>query len=276
MAWKRGYNKKGKKSMPKSAGAGAVKQARPKAKTMGYVNINKLAMAVSKIGINKQEKKRYHLYQTDQTVGQLKVSGTSFVSGHYNADISPTPSNGSGVSDMIGNKIRLMSSRLHFQFRQQANTFGGPIKGTIYVIQPNGKLGDVPQIPGEFLNANPYLAVQGVTVYDNISNRNFDTMKNFIVHRKIPFVFREDSTGTGAQVIVKTFNFGIKYNKGKGISMSFANGIPLTDEITLLVVLDYGNASNTVGSVIPSGVPISGAATGLIMTYFVDHWYTDN
>lgn len=277
MAWKKGgYNKKGKKSMPKSGSAGAVKQARSKPKVTGYVNVKKLAMAVSKINVNKQEKKRYHLYQTDQLVSQLKVVGSDFQSGHFVGDITPTPEQGTGITEMVGNKIRLMSSRLHFQFRQQSNAFGGPIRGTIYVIQPVARSFDVPQIPGEFLNPNPFLSAQALTVYDNISNRNFDTMKNFRVIRKVPFKIDPDSSGSGAMVMVKTFNIGIKYNKGQGIGMSLLSGIPITDELKLLIVLDQGNQSTTVGTPIPTGVVTAQATTGLIFSYFVDHWYTDN
>lgn len=277
MAWKKGgYNKKGKKSMPKSAGAGAVKQVRPKAKTTGYVNVKKLALAVSKINVNKQEKKRYHIYQTDQLVSQLKVVGSNFESGHFVSDITPAPSSGTGITEMVGNKIRLMSSRFHFQFRQQSNVFGGPIRGTIYVIQPVARSFDVPQIPNEFLNPNPFLSAQSLSVYDNISNRNFDTMKNYKVWRKVPFKIDTDSSGSGAMVMVKTFNVGIKYNNGQGIGMSLLSGIPLTDELKLLIVLDSGNQSTTVGSPIPTGVVTAQATTGLTFSYFVDHWYTDN
>lgn len=274
MGWKKWGNKRGAKKP--SGSAGAVKKARPKPKTVGYVNVKKLALAVSKIGINKQEKKRNHIYAYEQLVSQLKVSGTDFISGHYVADISPVPTQGTGITEMVGNKIRLMSSRLHFQFKQQSNVFGGPIKGTIYVIKPNAGSFDVPQIPGEFLNVNPFLAAQGLTIYDNLSNRNFDTMKNFNVIRKVPFTMKSDTSGSGGMVMVKTFSFGIKYNKGNGIGMSLLAGIPLTDELKLLVVLDSGNQSTTVASTLPSGVVTTQATTGLSFTYFVDHWYTDN
>lgn len=276
MAYKRA-NKKMKKSMPKSTGAGAVRKARSKPKVIGQVNVKALALAVSKINVNKQEKKRYHLSSMDQLVSQLKVVGSNWESGHYVSDITPAPSQGVGIGEMVGNKIRLMSSRLHFQFKQQSNVFGGPLKGTIYVIKPKAGSFDVPQIPGEFLNPNPFLAAQSITVYDNISNRNFDTMQNYQVIRKVPFQVAADSTGSTTQVMVKTFSFGIRYNRGQGMGMSLLAGIPLTDEIKILVVLDQGNQSTTVaGGTLPTGVITTGATTGLIFSYFVDHWYTDN
>lgn len=271
------YKKKSAPKRFKKAGAGAVKKARPKPKVIGQVNVKALALAVSKINVNKQEKKRYHLYALDQLVSQLKVTGTDWDSGHYVADISPAPTQGVGIGEMVGNKIRLMSSRFHFQFKQQSNVFGGPLKGMIYVIKPKAGSFDVPQIPGEFLNPNPFLAAQSLAVYDNISNRNFDTMQNYQVCRKVPFSVNADSTGSTAQVMVKTFSFGIKYNRGQGMGMSLLAGIPITDELKLLVVLDQGNQSTTVASgTLPTGVITTGATTGLIFSYFVDHWYTDN
>lgn len=269
------YKKFTKRTTKKRTSAGAVKAKQSKPKTTGYVNIKKLAMAVSKVGINKQEKKRYHTYQTDQLLGQFKTVSGAFASGHYVADVTPTPEQGTGVTQMIGHKIRLMSSRFHFQMKQLSNAIGGPMKGTIYIIQPSGKLFDVPQIPEEFLNPNPFLAAQGLLIYDNISNRNFDTMKNYRVHRKIKFTIPADQS-ISSQVMVKTFSFGIKYNKGNGLGMSLANSIPLTDELKMLIVLDQGLQSTTVGSPIPTGIVTADANTGIKFTYFVDHWFTDN
>lgn len=264
------YPKGGKKK-------GYVKKSYPK-KSYSKVNSldTKIKTIVENTLIKNQEKKRFHTYASDQLVGQLRVSGTNFVSGHYVADVTPTPDNGTGIGEKIGNKIRLLSSRFHFQFRQQTNTFGGPIKGHIYIIQPKAGLQDAVQIPEEFINPNPWLASQSFLVYDDISNRNFDTMSNYIVHRKIPFKVDPDSSGSGAMVMVKTFNFGIKYNYGKGLGMSLNADIPLTDELKMLVVVDSGNQSTSVGSVIPTGIVTAQATTGLIFSWFVDHWFTDS
>lgn len=259
---------------PKGGKKKSYSKRKPKVKSANLDT--KIKAIVENTLIKNQEKKRYHLSAREQLVSQLRVSGTNFESGHYVVDVTPAPANGTGIGEKIGHKIRLMSSRFHFQFRQQSNVFGGPVKGTIYIIQPKAGLQDAVQIPEEFINPNPWLASQSLLIYDDLSNRNFDTMSNYIVHRKIPFRIEADSSGSGAMVMVKTFSFGIKYNYGKGLGMSLNADIPLTDEIKMLIVLDSGNQSTTVGSVIPNGVVTVQATTGLVFSWFVDHWYTDS
>lgn len=214
------------------------------------------------------EKKTYAISSaTFEVFGQ--IAGNA--SGHFLMDISPKPLQGTGHSEKTGNSIKLHSSHMMFQFAGLTNCVSG-YTAKIQLIKVIGEPYITPSdIMGEFISANLFIA--GTNIYDNVSQRDPDYFKNFMVLKTKYVKLRADQI-TG-DVQSKVVNIGMKYKdyhfKTDNDTTTMSSG-----QLLLLITADTGNASNATAWSGSSAVFNGGTYTGGSLRYQIQHYFYDN
>lgn len=240
------------------------------------MNMKKIANAVARINC---EKKESVSYVAALSHGQIYTDGTSTVgSGHYLTNgVFLGPNNGTTDTTRVGDEISITGIYSQFQFAQQANTTQ-KIKGKIYFFSPRLGSSLASVAVGNFLNPNSFLygASGNVNnIYDTMSSRNMDYIKDFKVLRVKNFTVSPDLAST-TQKMGTTVKCGIKFKNPWKIRWNSAGSI-VNGQIWMLVVFDSGNSGST-------AVGAGGNTTGIFKTdvqsgvdwsYYAKTYYID-
>lgn len=278
MAWKKKGmgNNKGMKSKARKAPAGAVRAPQKAPKVIGKVNVRALANAVARLNC---EKKEIGVYSADLTHGQIYTDGTAVVnSGHYlTAGLTFSASNGTSDITRIGDEVMVTGLYNQYQFSQQSNTTQR-VRGKIYFFSPRLQSSNATVTVGNFLNPNGFIysgSGNVNSVYDYMSSRNMDQIRNFKVLRTKTFTISPD-VGSLSQKMISTLSIGLKFKKPWKVRFNSAGQV-VSGQIYMLIVFDSGNA----GSVAPSaGANLTGIAktdtlSGVQWSYFSKTYFID-
>jgi len=195
-------------------------------------------------------------------------------------DVTPDGvTSGAGYNQRTGASIKLHSTHYQIQMEHQHNTVG-EIKYKMMWICPKGQAvlnaNINPAFMTDMFEQNPFITGSTNAAIDYNSPRNPDFFSNYKVIRQVNGIVKDDATSS--EKVVKTFNVGFKYNKGKGHHVRFDRNSSGTDsvlagQIILVVMISRGNKSISTTSTMV-GIPDTQVQTGLTMTYNrVDYFY---
>lgn len=215
------------------------------------------------------EKKHLTTDIENALVGQVSAN----ISGHYIIDVSPTPSQGTGFSNRIGQSIKWVSSYYVFQFQRQVLGTTAPAAQRlkiqfVYVVgQPYGSISNA---VSPFIKANPF--VDGTTVYDFHSERRPEYFRDFKVLRTKYVNFPENNQAN--QAIIKTVKVGIKMPSNFHVKWQGNTTTQTVGQVFMLITADNGNSSGSASTL--DDIPITTANTGTIFDWYSTHYWYDN
>lgn len=251
----------------------------------GYVSLGKfknkrdkavaaIARKVCKRVLAVDDEVKYLIWGTaGATVGQTStVVGPTTTSGHFAAQLT-MPTQGSAANQRIGDKIRLKSLKLSFQFRGLANTCNAKLLKflLVKVVAPLPSW-SVAQV----FSPNPAIDVANggtgagsvVSIFDYSSTllRNPDFINSYTILYEKDMVVEASESNTGAagtsdRQMFATFNLDIPM---KNMSYEDSGGSLAGQQIGWYLFCDSGDK----GAVNPSilGIPENTASTGLSFT----------
>lgn len=274
-----GYSEKNSKSAKKSAYGKKRPKKSPK-KGSNAVTKSYVKSAIYSAFKKTCEKKEFNTYAINQVVGQFQaISAGANPSASYfvtSALVSSSLVNGNTDITRIGDEIMVTGIRQVCQFTHQQNT-SQSIRLKYYLYSPSVSSNTASFNIGAFLYSNPIVFngnSSNPVLYDSLSSRNQDNMKNFIVHRTGSIVVPADQASL-SQKVVKTVNLGLKFKKPWRVRFD-STGTLTEGQIFLLIVADCGNtSSNTPSLTQVNGIPITDTYSGLNLNtyskvYFID------
>lgn len=198
------------------------------------------------------EKKRFDI--TAQTAVTFAQSNTTGVSGQYAINIGPTPGQGAGQSQRVGNSIKLVSGCLDMSFSQQASTLNNlKVKWWLVCRPDNSSAYTASTSIAQFFEPNPFSGVN-----DYYSSRDPEYFTAFKVIKTGTIVLHQDQISGGAVLVQKKyplkFNHHLKYNTD-GTTTTTKN------QMILFVQCSGGDVFLT---------------TGATLQYNMRWYYTDN
>lgn len=218
------------------------------------------------------EKKQYVAITVDNTrVAQLNGDAN----GYYIADSTPKPNQGFLSNERTGTKIAVCSGHYDFQIYQQSSNIG-PIRGIVELFWNKGTPVTVGSTTmSQLYDGNGFVKTSGgldAGIIDYNSTRDVNYMKNWkrVCYKK--FYVKGDFQAS--QVQISSFRMGFRRKNPFVIRLSDTANNLTTGQFVLTVRCDAGNWAG--GASTLTNIPISGAATGLIMNYNHSSYYFDN
>lgn len=185
-------------------------------------------------------------------------------------DLSPIPSQGTGINGRLGSEITLHSGNLRIQFVQMSGTYS-PIRFKYSLVWVKG--GDqsitTTQFMNQFLNVNPFSVHR-----DYNSSRNADYMSAFRVLRTGYSYLPADPGSQISQLTVKEARLGMKFKKPLNIRFNGNLNTTAQGKIFLVILADVGNNSTTTANT-EATIPVKEINTGASYNYLIDWYYTD-
>lgn len=214
------------------------------------------------------EKKRIEVTGEGIPIGQ--VNGNN--SGHYVADWTPLPSQGTGFNGRDGNSIKWHSSHYSFLFRRQPAAVG-PCRIQIQLIKIIGEAyTSASNILGRFIEPDRWIT--GGTIYDTASDRKPEYFKQYRVLRTKNVYFRDAAYSGQSSAVQRIVNFGmvlknhhVKWNNN---SNTLADG-----QVICLITMDTGNGNVTTASTLDD-IQNTAINTGVTMSFNRLDYYYDN
>lgn len=246
-----------------------IVRSKPRLAKQVYSMVNK-AMA------SKVEKKEYNVFQAANDMAQIWVNSSGVInSGHYFAEITPTPSNGNSDIGRIGDEIQVSGVTFRFQAIQQANRVNR-LRGRVMLVAPKF-MSNQSQTVTSILNPNPFVnGYAGVNIYDSMCTRNQDYLQDWIVLKTKTFAIAADTAQTQKQMT--TFGMGVKFKKPWTVRFDSSNAVS-RGRICILIVLDSGNSStyapSGTGTGTTTGIPVYDTLSGCTMSWFAKWYFMD-
>jgi len=249
------YSKKASTAVKKRYGIG---------KGRGGFKFSKVAkdLEMLKSRLNVEKKFQDSDLTNDATVGQSNDEGA----GYYVTDATPSPAQGIGESNRIGNSIKATGIMVRMNFRGQSNA--GKRIAKVCLVRSVGQPTFSSDVVSDLFDVNPLTGF-----IDFHSPRNYSSTGNRANHKivatryvKIESSNDEDPVGT-LKMPVK-LNDVIRFQTNGDIQ-------PNDFRYTLIVFLDYGNKSIS-GSTSNPGCVISSVLSGCVLNHQVRTWYVDN
>lgn len=205
---------------------------KPYRKVKGYKKSNKKLVALIKKVMTKTQTEIKWINQrtfVDATVGQTRGL---FDTGFLAVDITPTPSNGTGVNQRVGEEIHLTGAQLRLQFKHQAST-AVPIRFKVYIVKTIGAPMATSAFSSQFLLQD---LLSGATDYN--SRRNPSYMRNFkvVCTRKV-YMPGDNYGGQNTFVADRAINLKLNHN----VEISNGTTIVTGGQLFALIVADNGN-----------------------------------
>lgn len=200
--------------------------------------------------------------------------------GYIALDISPYPIQGPQIADRNGSSIKLHSSYYEF-FLQTMSENQQSMKIDYYIVLIKGHPVNTPTnfVDNMFLN-NPWITTSPNNIIDTASNLDPDYFGTYKILKRGKMYIPNSSTGEKNQVRIKTYDFGMKYFKGKGHHIRFnANTQSIMDgQIMLVMLADAGNCNvgSTASTISPANPETLPALTGATVNFSITHYFYDN
>lgn len=250
------------------AGRKAVKK-RYTTKKGGY-RIGQITKDIAYLkGVLNPEKKNYTLNNTsNQAVGCFNGNA----SGHYCIDISPTPTQGSTETTRNGNSIKLHSSYLQLQVRQQSAAIQ-PIKFKVVILAFKGiPYSSASTYPTVFLNPNPFL--NGFNVYDFNSTVEQSFLPNSRIVYEKTFYLAPNNIST--QTMIKDVKIPLRYRNHHIKYLSDGSTSVTHGALYMMILADNGNCSSSTATTGQTNAVYTAINTGMLVNYNIIHYYYDN
>lgn len=219
------------------------------------------------------EKKYISNEVTALQVAQVDGNGN----GWRQYDVTPLPPLGDSVNQMNGSSLKITTSLFQFQVSGQPSCISRN-KLIVDIYKVNGT-------PQSVITSNsglPMTEIYEPTIFSGVIDANSTRFQNnfsdYTLIRSMKVNL--DAEQQSGEIATKTFMMPIKYNRGKGHHVRYANprtgGTADIDngQIVMLLRTEVGNHSGSVVSTLP--IPITAITTGLIVRWSVKHWYYDN
>lgn len=256
----------------KKQGKGAVKK-RYTTKTGGVKTnqIMKDAMLAYKM-LNAEKK---YISQEVSSIQVAQVNGNG--NGWRQYDCTPVPALGDTVNQMNGSSLKLTTSLFQFQ-----------VSGMTACISKNRLIVDIYKVGGTPISVittdsgTPMTEIYEPTIFSGVIDANSTRFQNnysdYTLIRSMKVKLdAEQQTG---EIATKTFSMPIKYNRGKGHHIRYANprvgGSADIDNGQIVMLLRAENGNHSGATVSTQSIPITAINTGLIVRWSVKHWYYDN
>lgn len=237
-------------------------------KKTGALKLGKIAKDVMSLKkMVNAEKKHLTTDIENANVGQVNINA----SGHYLVDVTPTPTQGTGFSNRVGQSIKQHSSYYVFQFQRMAG-ISNPCAQRLklqWVLVMGQPYTTPSNATDKFLKNNPF--IDGTPVYDIHSERRPEYFKDFRVLRTKYVYFPENNQAN--QFIIKTVKVGLKY-KNLHVKWSGNTATHSIGQILLYITADNGNMGGTNSTL--DDVPQTTAFTGTTFDWYVTHYWYDN
>lgn len=237
-----------------------IKKRYVKAKT-GTIKLGQVVRDVAMVKkLLNVEKKSFTLYPTSSLVGQVNGNGN----GSAMLDITPTPAQGIGATQITGESFKITGAFIEIQLTQQSSLHAD----AFYIFE----MWDVRGTPTTTGNAYAQIFNTSTftSLYDAYSVRNQNRYSDFRLMKRWRMYFPQDSLSGTTQV--KTKQIAMKFNKH--VRQNSANETQ-NGQILLSVRSNYGNcSSSTVSQTV--NVPMTGINTGAIMQFTTKWWFIDN
>lgn len=238
------------------------------------MSIKKLAYQVAQINC---EKKEVGVYNADLSNGQIYTDGSAIInSGHYlTAGLTFNASNGTTDITRIGDEVMISGLYNEFQFQQQANATQ-KIRGKIYFFTPRIGSTNVSVTVGTFLNPNGFIfSATGNNVYDYMSSRNMDYIRDYKVLRIKRFTISPDLAST-TQKMITTLKCGLKFKKPWKARFNSAGQL-VYGQIWMLLVFDSGNSGTVAAGAGANTTSIAktDVLSGVTWSYFSKTYFMD-
>lgn len=225
------------------------------------------------------EKKEATVYIADNVHGQIYTDGTSVISsGHYlTSGITLSPSNGTSDVTRIGNEVAVTGLYNVFQFSHQSNTTQR-VRGKIYYVAPRLQSSLATVNIANILNPNTFIygASGGVNnVYDYMSSRNTDYIKDFKILRCKKFSVEPDLAST-TQSMASTVTAGLKFKKPWIVRWNSSNQV-VEGQIWMIIVFDSGNSGSIAygAGANTTGIFKTDVNSGIKWSYYSKTYYVD-
>lgn len=231
----------------------------------GYQLASKVAKMAQMINA---EKKRNTLTLTGAGLAQCYAN----LSGYIVQDITPNPSQGTTSITRTGNSIKLHSSILKLQLYHQANC-NAPMIVRINIFRVKGVYQNPSTFITNILALNPFVLNSGSpAIIDVNSTYNPDYFGTFQLVYKKRFTMPMDSySGVNA---IKTFNIPLRHKNHHVRYQSDGSTTSSEGQLIMFMTTDSGNFANTASTL--TNIPVTGASTGLIVNYQIQHFFYDN
>jgi len=240
------------KKYAKKQGKRAYKYAKKRYVKRGAPNMKNIIADVKMLKhLVNVEKKRYDISISNTAPVSLTFSAAE---GYYAAIVQPTPIEGAGNNERIGNSIKLVSAMMNLRFSQQANTVN-PVHVKFWLVcKPDNATGVTATAAiNHFLEPNPFS-----TKRDYHSNRDPEYFQSYKVITSGVVVLKTDqitgSTGVIQRKVPLKLNHHLKFNTD-------STTITTRNQMYLFAVASEGDQSN---------------GTGAFIQYNIRWYYTDN
>lgn len=257
----------------------AVRSIAPKKKRMmkrkpRMTSLAKLTRQVKKLqSQNDGEKKRTSVLSAGE-VGQVNVNSD----GALVVDVTPIVGQGVQTNQRTGASIRLHSSNYNFQLSQMSGC-NTRIRYRISWLAVTGASYASSTIVSQFFNNvyQPNAFISG-SIRDYNCQKNPDYFGTYKIIRTIQGTIEPDSFS--GMLTSRSFNVGLKYNKGKGHDVRYNQNLTGADgcfngQIIMVIQLDRGNAS-TLSASTTTGALDTAVNTGIYCQYNRYDYYYDN
>lgn len=217
--------------------------------------------------------KKYDTKYSGTTLYVGQVDGND--SGHLIFDITPTPVEGAGFNERIGQKIAATGLVFDFQLQQMSAGTQGPSTVVIDIFQ---KVGDASLTIGNFIDdiydGDVFIDQQNAgtnSIYDVLSERNMDYFRTYRKIRSCKMVVQPDNIS--GQNILATKKLLVKFFKPHVVKYN-SLGVVTEGQLIMTVRCDSGNKSTTTASTL-AGIAVAGTNTGFFFRYNIREFYTD-
>jgi len=231
------------------------------------------------------EDKYISTYSSDgDKVAQIKATSVLLVeSGHYTKTCLPIPSSGTGLSDRIGNKIRLKSLSLKGQI-WPTNDSGGFANAyiKIMVVQVKTTLPTSTWNIGQMLDYNVQVfqnnlfAYPSLQLYDTTSRRDpkFRKFYRVLATRHINLAAEGSTANTGLH---RSWNLNVDLRKLSKLIIddALASNTLQNYDLRILALCDSGNQGSFALTVPVVGIPYQDAGTGFNISWDSRLFYED-
>jgi len=213
------------------------------------------------------EKKQFSVNSGTAPLGQTNgLTGD----GAYIFDITPTPAQGTGDSNRVGDSIKLHSAVMNLQLKQQANT-SHATRCIMEIYQVLGTPQTVANVLGQMFKPTPFLVGAPIRDYNAAYDQDYRQQYRCLFRRKL--TVKADQTSV--QTTHSTYKFPLRFGKfGQHIKYAENSGTVASGQIVLIIRCDSGNMGSAATTI--SNAVSTGPNSGLVLNRAMEYYYYDN
>lgn len=222
------------------------------------------------------EKKRITTFSQVYSVGQVYAnSASTYTSGYYVADITPSPAQGTGYTERIGSKICLSGVYFQMQFWQQLRTSQAR-RIRIRIFNPKIWQASPSAFIEDIIKKNTFInQIDSQDVWDINGPYQTDYSNLYrVVYDRTVRLGGDSFYNTTNELAVrqKFYKFGLKFKDGYVMRYDENTGQNVQGQMIMLVMCDTGNSSTTTITSNNTTIANSNQQTG-INTVHSSIWY---